>query len=233
MPEWWSYTLTDFLLFSPRVYYRLFELYNRSFWPIAIVSLAFGLAMLVLLLRPTRASHRIITAILGALWIWIAWAFFWERYAGINWAAAYLAPLFALQGLAFLWAGAIRGQIGFHPSRETSDVVAVALFCFSLVGYPLLATLMGRSWLAAEIFGLAPDPTALATLALLALAQGSIRWSLLIVPMTWCFISGLTLWTMEAGDFFIAPIGALSALAIALIRARRQLSTPYGASKHD
>jgi Family of unknown function (DUF6064) len=89
MPEWWSYTLTDFLLFSPRVYYRLFELYNRSFWPIAIVSLAFGLAMLVLLLRPTRASHRIITAILGALWIWIAWAFFWQRYAGINWAASH------------------------------------------------------------------------------------------------------------------------------------------------
>ena len=40
MSEWWTYTPADFLLFSPRVYYRLFELYNRSFWPVAIVTLA-------------------------------------------------------------------------------------------------------------------------------------------------------------------------------------------------
>jgi hypothetical protein len=30
MSEWWTYTLSDFLLFSPRVYYRLFELHNRA-----------------------------------------------------------------------------------------------------------------------------------------------------------------------------------------------------------
>jgi hypothetical protein len=27
MSEWWSYSLSDFLLFSPRTYYRLFDLY--------------------------------------------------------------------------------------------------------------------------------------------------------------------------------------------------------------
>ncbi len=33
MSEWWTYTLSDFLLFSARTYYRLFELYNRDVWP--------------------------------------------------------------------------------------------------------------------------------------------------------------------------------------------------------
>ena len=29
MSEWWTYHLRDFLLFTPRTYYRLFELADR------------------------------------------------------------------------------------------------------------------------------------------------------------------------------------------------------------
>jgi len=222
MSEWWTYAPSDFLMFSPRVYYRLFELYNGSCWPVAVISLALGVAMFVLLLRPRPAGHRAIPVMLGALWIWIAWGFFAERYASINWGALYVAPLFALQGVALVWAGAASGKLKFATRRDVPDAVALALFAFSVIGYPLVAVLMGRSWLSAEIFGLAPDPTALATLALLALAHGGIRWPLLIIPFVWCLVTGLTLWTMEAGDLFIAPVGAVSALAIAIIRARRQ-----------
>jgi hypothetical protein len=220
MSEWWTYTPSDFLMFSPRVYYRLFELYNRTFWPLAIISLAAGIAILVLLLRPIRVADRIIPAVLGVLWIWIAWAFFAERYASINWASVYVALFFAAQGAALVWVGAARGGMSFAAGRHAADVVALALYGLSVIGYPLLAALMGRSWLAAEIFGLAPDPTALATLALLALARGGRRWPLLIVPSLWCLISGLTLWVMEAGDFFIAPLGTLVALAVARVRVR-------------
>jgi hypothetical protein len=224
MSEWWTYTLSDFLLFSPRVYYRLFELYNRSLWPIAIVSFALGLSILRLLLRPTGSGHRVIVAILGALWIWIAWAFFWQRYASINWASVYVAPLIALQGVMLLWVATVNRQIKFVLRRDIAGIVALALYSLSLIGYPFLAAFMGRPWLAAEVFGLAPDPTALATLALLALADGGRRWPLLIVPSIWCLVTGLTLWAMEAGDYFIAPIGALSALSVALIRARRRVA---------
>jgi hypothetical protein len=91
----------------------------------------------------------------------------------------------------------------FIASRSIPDLIALALFCFGLVGYPLLAPLMGRQWLAAEMFGLAPDPTALATLALLSLADGGGRWPLSIIPLIWCVITGLTLWAMEADDFLL------------------------------
>ncbi len=42
MPEWWSYGLGDFLLFSPRTYYRLIERYNSGLWPLHLVALAAG-----------------------------------------------------------------------------------------------------------------------------------------------------------------------------------------------
>ena len=34
MAVWLSYSLSDFLLFTPHTYYRLFELYNRAIWPV-------------------------------------------------------------------------------------------------------------------------------------------------------------------------------------------------------
>ena len=45
MSEWWTYRLYDFLLFTPRTYYRLFELYNAAVWPAQIAAIALGLGL--------------------------------------------------------------------------------------------------------------------------------------------------------------------------------------------
>jgi hypothetical protein len=215
MSEWWTYSLSDFLMFSPQVYYRLFELHNRALWPAQLLTIAAGSAILYLLLLRAGGWHRLIAAMLGALWIWIAWAFFWERYAAINWAALYLAPFIAAQGVLLIGIGAIgRGPI-FALSRGAVRLAGLGLFAGALILYPFIAPSMGRSWLGAEIFGIAPDPTALATLALLALANERARWPLMVVPLLWCAISSATLWTMGAGDFFVPLLGALAAVGVA------------------
>jgi hypothetical protein len=221
MSEWWTYTLSDFLLFSPRVYYRLFELHNGALWPAQPLTIALGLAIAIMLRRPVWARERIIPVLLGGLWLWIAWAFFWERYATINWASVYVAPVFALQGLLLVGSG-LAGALSFERNGTTVDFAGLGLLVLAVGAYPLLAPLMGRPWLSAEIFGVAPDPTAVATLAVLALAIGRLRWVLMIIPLLWCAVTGLTLSTMEAGDFFIAPVAALAALVIAWLRRRSQ-----------
>ena len=40
MSEWWTYGLSDFLMFSPRTWWRLAEQYHRSLWPVQWVGLA-------------------------------------------------------------------------------------------------------------------------------------------------------------------------------------------------
>jgi uncharacterized protein DUF6064 len=229
MSEWWTYTLSDFLLFSPLVYYRLFEIHNRALWPAQIATLALGLVVMTLLWWPTRARDRVVPAILGALWLFIAWSFVWERYATINWAAPYVAPAFALEGLLLIWPGALGNRSAFAAERDPLPMLGLVLFALCLFGYPLLPWLAGRPWWAAEVFGVAPDPTAAATLAALALARGRVRWALMIVPLLWCAITGATLWAMEAGDFFVAPALALGALATMIMRRQRQ-SKATGAS---
>ena len=112
MPEWWTYGLGDFLLFSPRTYYRLIERYNAASWPLHLVGAAAGLSLLALHRRITPLWTRVVCAVLAAAWGWVGWAFLWRRYATINWAAEYFAWGFAAE--AVLLAG------GCGPSRPAS-----------------------------------------------------------------------------------------------------------------
>jgi hypothetical protein len=96
MTEWWTYRPTSFLLFSPRTYLRLHELYNADIWPLQLVGLALGAAMTWLLWRAGTSHGRVIALGLAACCAFTAIAFHLLRYATINWAATYFAGAFAV-----------------------------------------------------------------------------------------------------------------------------------------
>jgi hypothetical protein len=212
MSEWWTYRLSDFLLFSARTYYRLFERYNTEVWPAQILALAIASGLVALLLRATVRNARVAAALLAACWLWVGWAFHLERYATINWAARYFAAAFVIEALLLLWMGVVRGRLLF-----AADVVkrraGLGLLLFALFVQPLLGPLFGRPWLQMELFGLAPDPTVAATLGLL-LASARASWVLLPVPVLWCLVSGATLWMMGAPEALLMPLLALPPLLL-------------------
>lgn len=223
MSEWWTYSLSDFLLFSPRTYYRLYELYNAAIWPAQVVALGLGLAIWVLLRRLTASRERAIAAILAGCWLWVAIAFHARRYATINWAAAYFAAAFALEAALLIWFGVVRGRLSFDRSVDLATRAGRGIFLFALVIEPPVGPLLGRRWRGVEIFGVAPDPTAIATLGILLLAGGGGQWALFVVPAVWCAVSGATLLAMKSPDSWIPPLaGALTvALAIRHERGRK------------
>lgn len=216
MSEWWTYRLEDFLLFSPRVYWRLFEAQNAALWPLPLATTLAGLSLAGLILhRPGRAM--VWTGLLLApLWGFVAWFFLLQRYAGINWAAAYAAPAFAVQALLLLAAALTPG--GSAMSRlDVIGKTGLGLALAGLILYPALAPAAGRPLAGAEVFGIAPDPTVLVTLGLLLMARG--RWLALLlpIPLLWCLFSGLTLlamgeaqaWLLLAGTGLAALLGTL------------------------
>lgn len=213
MSEWWTYGLRDLLLFSPRTYYRLFELYNLELWPLPLVALALGVALLALTRQRGNRAGRGLAVTLAVCWLWVAWEFHWQRYAGINPAAGYFALAFAFQALLLLWL-ALRGAPAVSPSRWERGA-GLALLLFAVPVFPLLAPLFGRSWIQAEVFGMAPDPTALATLGVLLFVGASRVWGCLLIPVAWSLISGAILWAMDAPDFAIIPLAALLAVVVA------------------
>ena len=210
MSEWASYTLSDFLMFSARTYFRLFERYNLAVWPLHLLAALAGVAVVMLARREDANGGRIAAVILGVSWLWVAWAFHIERYATINSAAPYFAVGFALQGLLLIIAGNLRSARG----RLGPGLLLPLLF-----GYPLLALASGRPWQQAEMFGIAPDATAALTLVVLALSH-RVHWALWPVPLLWSAASGATLWTMGVTHFWVLPLIAVLALLLILRRPR-------------
>jgi hypothetical protein len=66
-------------------------------------------------------------------------------------------------------------------------------------------------------FGVAPDPTATATLGALLLAKRRSP-ALMVIPLVWCAVSGAFAWTMRTPDALVMPIVALLTLAVAIAR---------------
>ena len=98
---------------------------------------------------------------------------------------------------------------------------SLGICLFGLFIHPLFGPLIGRSWLQVEVFGIAPDPTAITTLGVLLTAHPR-NWLLLIIPLLWCVISGATLWTMQSPEaLMMLGIAALTAF----LAARKVLST--------
>lgn len=219
MSEWWTYSLTDFLLFSPQTYYRLFELYNAATWPAHILAAALGAAILVLLRTGGVPRDRIIAGMLAACWLWVAWGFLLEHYATINWAADWFAALFVAEAVLLVLIGVAGGKLEFGAGGHWSRRAGAGLFVFALVIQPLIGPLAGRAWSQLEIFGMAPDPTAVGTLGILVLASHWSRWVLLVIPVLWCAIGGATSWAMAAPDAPVLPAAAVLAIGFALAAA--------------
>jgi len=225
MAEWWTYRISDFLLFSPRTYYRLFELYNQAVWPVHLAAGAIGVAIACLLWRPTPARWRIAALLLAICWGFVAWAYYWERYATINWAADFYAWACLAEALLLSAFAAFGG--GVANSGDARRVkLGFALVAFALVIQPLIGPAVGRAWPQFEFFAVAPDPTVVATLGVLAAARPRARWLLLPIPVVASFVAGGTLWAMEQPDAFVLPLLAIVSIGAGLVGRSRGSSRP-------
>ena len=206
MGEWASYGLSDFLMYSPRTWWRLVARYNEAWWPGQALGLAAALALLVLLRRPDGARTRVALVLLAAAWAWLGWAFHWERHAEVSLAARWLAGGAGAQVVLLLVAAFfVRGEpgsAGAEPGLRRQRAAArhalgLALLMLSLL-FPLVSLLAGRTWQDAEVFAFHPDPTALATLGVLLAATLPAwqRLGLALLPLLALAWSGAMRWAM-------------------------------------
>lgn len=219
MSEWWTYSLSDLLMFSARTYHRLFELYNQDIWPGHVAALAAGLLVMAGSVSGGPGLSRLAALLPGLAWLWIAWAFHLERYATINTAAPWFAAAFALQGLMLLWMAAKPVPRLARFDGGAVSALGLGVVCLSVLGYPLLPMLQARPQAQGELFGIAPDPTVAATLGLLLLVRA--RWPMWLIPVAWCAVSGATLAALREPLAWLPPAVAASAVGVALLSGRR------------
>jgi hypothetical protein len=193
MGEWWTYRPSDFLMFSAASHARLLESYNRDHWPLHLVMLGAAVVLAASMARPSARRLRVSALVLAFIWAWVAASFYWDRFAEINTAATWFAVAWALQAAALLACAGFFAPPGTPRrwARTGSACLVVAVLL-----WPLLAPATGRSWPQADYFGMAPEPTALATLGWLLGAAPRARLALLIVPMLSLLIGATMLWLL-------------------------------------
>jgi len=203
MSEWWTYRLSSFLMFSPRTYWRLIELHNLDVWPAHLAALAAGLALLWLATKRRAGAARVQAALLAVIWLWVGWAFHWQHYATINWAARYFALAFALQAVLLLGLGTWPRNTDRPPTSVAVQKLGWLLTVAGVLLYPLAGLLAGRPWTQVEMFGITPEPTALATLGLLLASAAPpsrpVRCVLAVIPTLSLMVGAATLWLIAGG----------------------------------
>ena len=226
MKDWISYRLSDLLLFSPRTYYRMFELYHDDVWPAQLVAAAIAIAMLALLRRNDRWSDAAVAGIAAACWMWVAVAFHTRRYAAINPAARYFGALFIAQALILVWIGVLRRRVSFGRTGD-APMWTLPVMLIALLAPPLVGRAAERTWSQVELVGLTPDATALATIGLLLVASPPAPRVLMVAPLVWCVAAGATLWALGAAEARVMIVGGLVAF-LAMLRRPRSLARMPG-----
>lgn len=214
MGDWSTYELADFLMFSARTWYRQLALHNEAWFPLHAMTAAVGVAM------ATRRGIPMLLALCGVCWLFVAWAFHWQRYAPINWAANYFATAFVLQAVLL---GSAAWMLHRQPARVPAPrgiALGSSLLVAAGLCYPLVALAAGRPFASSEWFGLMPDPTALATLGFVAGISMPQPWraTLMTIPLLWCAIAGATLWTLKAPEWFLLPVAGVAAILMVMRR---------------
>jgi hypothetical protein len=253
MSEWWAYRLSDFLMFAPDTYRRLFELAHAQVWPWGQVgALVLGWSVWRC---AARASLQPRTAAWASLVTGCAWAgaatFVWQHVTTITWAAPALAAAFGVQAALLLALGAWGLLLARAHDVPTATLtgraraMCLGLLAVGTLAYPLLAPVQGHPWTQSEIFALMPDPTVLATLGLwpllrpLARRQGPgtretrgavvLWWLAWPIPVTAAVLAGATQWAMQAPTAPLLPAAALLATWAACQGPRTSPATPPGA----
>lgn len=219
MSEWWTYSLSDLLMFSRATYFRLFELHNLALWPSQLLVVAAGVALFGCLWHGGPKAGRAAAVLLAVAWLHVAWRYLAQRYATIHTGAPYFAIAFVLQAVLLFWLASRKLAPRLTEPIGSLGKLALAIALVALAVYPLLAPLGGRPWMEYELFGLAPDPTVALTLGALLLWRA--RWPLWIVPLLWCALSTATLMALQSGQAWMLPILAVLAAGARLLAARR------------
>lgn len=206
-------------------FYGTLQAYNEAVWPITIVSYLLGIIAIYLTLKKSSNSSRMISAILGSLWIWSGIVFFTIFYGPMD--AEFLGQkmpgvwylggvLFIIQGILFLFFGVIEDSLSFEFGSSVCSVIGAVLTTYAMIIYPIIGFLTGFSYPRYPVFGTGPCPLTIFTLGFLQWTGRKMPIVIAIIPFVWSLmgimpILELDLWA-DVGEMLSGIIGFPSIL---------------------
>jgi hypothetical protein len=93
--------------------------------------------------------------------------------------------LWIVQGFLFLVFLGFRDGFLLEYRKDSRTVIALGLFAFTFIGYPLTGFLTGHGFPAGPVFGTAPCPVTIFTFAMVLLHRKRMPVWLIVIPFLW------------------------------------------------
>jgi len=196
------------LPFTTEQFLSVFGQYNQAVWPVQFVLNLFGLASILLAVKETGFSDRLIAMTLSFFWLWIGLAYHLAFFTAINPAAYAFAVLTVIQGIIFLIFGVFNPRLSFHFRPNVYGLIGALMILYAMVIYPVLGYKLGHIFPESPTFGL-PCPTTIFTFGLLLWTDSKVPRSVLVIPFLWSlvgFSAALTLGILEDTGLLVAGI---------------------------
>ena len=192
-----SFSLRDLLIFSPESYFKLFEISNQALWPFQLPLLLLALLAIALIYKRPHFTSKLIYSGLGLIWVFVAYWYFNLHYSQISTYAHYLAYAFYAQAcLLFMFAFFSNSEsINFEQTnyQKLPLVLGVALITYGLIIHPIVSILIwNQPLIRVELFSIAPDPTAIASIGFILLLPAKGSFILTIIPILFLLMSFMT-----------------------------------------
>jgi hypothetical protein len=202
--------------------------YNRAIWPAPIIAGLLALALLLTVWHRDAGSGAVVVTRLTGIavvtaWLWTGAVFFGRHAVAIDFMAPVYAAQFLLQALLLAWSRVGHSGIALQPPEGSAGWTAATLLAYAVIGYPLLAVIVGDGLVSAHIVGVAPGPTAVLTLGLLL--AGRAPRHLAVLPVIWTLIAGGLAWELGIAEEMVLPVLGVAA-AVFIVKTPR----PQGAA---
>jgi hypothetical protein len=208
------------LPFTLEQFLDVFASYNTAIWPAQIVAYLLGAIALAALLRPGRASDRIVSAVLGLMWLFTGILYHGAFFSSVNKAAFAFGVLFVVEGVALLYTGVVRDGLRFAINYGFGAVIGAGFILYASLVYPLIGIATGHSWPALPMFGVTPCPVTIFTFGLLLMTTRRFSYWLLVIPFIWSLIGGSAAILLDVWQDWLLLVCGLVAVPIIVVRDR-------------
>lgn len=173
--------------FSSDQFLHVFETYNTAVFPMQIFFNLLALLSIILTIKKTKYSNKIIGCSLALLWIWIGVVYHLIFFSEINPAAKIFAVIFIIEGLLLFYFITVKEIINFNFQLNSRTIIGIFLIIYALIIYPMIGRMIGHSYPRNPTFGL-PCPTTIFTFGLLLWSENKVPWYLFVLPLAWSLL---------------------------------------------
>lgn len=176
------------LPFTIEQFLNVFKDYNEAIFPMQVIIYLLAIITLFFTVKKYSYTDRIISFILGFIWIWVGIVYHIVFFSSINFLAFIFGAIFIFQSLLFFIYGVVLNRLSFKITKNFYSIIGLVFIAYSMIIYPILGSYFGHDYPNSPWFGITPCPATIFTFGLLLLTERRVPFWLLIIPLLWSII---------------------------------------------